>query len=415
MGNTAPISCDYSFNWENIECTSENALPAREGHSGVFYNNSLYFFGGIQDCSATQNNNDDENDEVLYPTSCMNDMYQYDIQENKWHKINCTGEIPSPRSGFVSAVLNDQLFVYGGLDPLYGWLNDGFTYNFQTKNWQKVNFSGCLPSPRDKIGYANLDDNKLVFFGGFGPQEIELEEGEEETATFGWFNDSFIFDSSNHSWTKLSCNGDLPTPRAAAGVTIVRRPKQILQSSNSDNSQTLPEFQETGESIPFLYVMGGRDNQGSRTNDVFSLDLQSYTWEKHACRGTAPIGRSFHSCVTVNDKLFIFGGTTPTNQVINDIHILDTRAASQHAWIQPKDQNLDISKQPSPRAFHATITANENDDVIVYVHGGTSKLDNETGEHQNLCPTLWKINLCELLVSSSLYFNLLIICFQLPL
>lgn len=394
MGNTAPISCDFSFDWENLDSTTGTVLPPREGHCGVFHNNSLYFFGGIQDCSAEQNDVDGETGEVLFPTSCMNDLYQYDIQKKEWQQINCTGDIPSPRSGFVASILDGELFVYGGLDPLYGWLNDGFKYNFGTKIWQKVNFTGSPPTPRDKIGFANLSDNKLIIFGGFGPQDVEMEEGEEEedgAATFGWFNDTFIFDSSNNSWTKLDCSGEIPTPRAASGVTIVNRPKQVQTAAGDANS--LAQFQESGDPIQYLYVMGGRDNQGSRTNDVFSLDVSSLTWEKHTCRGTAPVGRSFHSCVSINDKLFIFGGTTSANQVISDIHILDTRASSAHAWIQPKDQNLDISKQPNPRAFHATITTNENDDTFVYVHGGTSKLDNETGEHQNLCPTLWRINL----------------------
>jgi len=130
----------------------------------------------------------------------------------------------------------------------------------------------------------------------------------------------------------------------------------------------------------------------SRTYDVHSLELSSLTWTKQNCRGTPPPGRSFHSCVAAFDKLFIFGGANTEHKVLNDIHILDTRAESQHAWIQPKDCNRNLAKQPAARAFHATITTTKGD-LCMYVHGGTSQLDAETGAHLSLCDSLWKINL----------------------
>mmetsp|Transcript_15302 Transcript_15302/g.19428 ORF Transcript_15302/g.19428 Transcript_15302/m.19428 type:complete len:410 (-) Transcript_15302:26-1255(-) len=392
MGNTAPISCDLAFNWEQVTNSTGTTLPAREGHGGVQYNGSLYIFGGIQDCSARPVEPGEEEEE--FPSACMNDLYQFDIEKNEWKLLECKGEIPSPRSGFISAVLNNQLFIFGGLDPLYGWLNDGFIMNFETKTWKKLTFTGDVPSPRDKIGFTTLSKNKLIIFGGFGPQELELEEGEEETATFGWFNETFTFDVTTSTWTRLKCSGELPTPRAAAGVALIQRPKQ--KRAEQTGEQKMPQFTEEGEPQNYLYVMGGRDNQGSRTNDLFSLELSSNTWEKQNCRGTAPAARSFHTCVAANDKLLVFGGANVNHMVLNDIHILDTRATSQHAWIQPKDSNLDPLKQPEPRAFHATISTIVEGAAYTYVHGGTGKLDAETGEHQNLCQSLWRINLSPL-------------------
>lgn len=39
--------------------------------------------------------------------------------------------------------------------------------------------------------------------------------------------------------------------------------------------------------------------------------------------GTPPLPRDSHSCTTVGDNLFVFGGTDGVNP-LNDLHILDT-------------------------------------------------------------------------------------------
>lgn len=40
-------------------------------------------------------------------------------------------------------------------------------------------------------------------------------------------------------------------------------------------------------------------------------------------QGTLPVPRDSHSCTTVGDKLFVFGGTDG-NIPLKDLHILDT-------------------------------------------------------------------------------------------
>ena len=80
MGNASPMSCQYPFDWDTIEKSNGTVLPGREGHSAVHYKGSLYYFGGIQDCVPSLNQQRfDGEEEDEYPTACMNDLYQYNI------------------------------------------------------------------------------------------------------------------------------------------------------------------------------------------------------------------------------------------------------------------------------------------------------------------------------------------------
>lgn len=62
------------------------------------------------------------------------------------------------------------------------------------------------------------------------------------------------------------------------------------------------------------------------------------TWSQPALKGFPPNPRDGHSCTTVRDNLFVFGGTDGKN-LLNDLHVLDTSEPSslsswlfQHYW-----------------------------------------------------------------------------------
>lgn len=82
----------------------------------------------------------------------------------------------------------------------------------ETSTWQQIK-AGVGASARDKLAAATVN-NKIYFFGGFGPKlaenldstaeqdsddgfedEDDDNEDEEPMAEFGWFNDLFSFDT----------------------------------------------------------------------------------------------------------------------------------------------------------------------------------------------------------------------------
>ena len=54
-----------------------------------------------------------------YGESCnlLNDTWSLNVSARKWTKLQCTGSIPSPRSGHAAVLIGDIMYVFGGSAP----------------------------------------------------------------------------------------------------------------------------------------------------------------------------------------------------------------------------------------------------------------------------------------------------------
>ncbi|XP_022850490.1 nitrile-specifier protein 5 isoform X3 [Olea europaea var. sylvestris] len=80
-----------------------------------------------------------------------------------------------------------------------------------------------------------------------------------------------------------------------------------------------------------LYLFGGYGKDRCQTNQVHVFDTVNMTWSEPLMKGILPTPRDSHSCTTIGDNLFVFGGTDG-KKPLNDLHILDT---SSNMWISP--------------------------------------------------------------------------------
>jgi hypothetical protein len=53
-----------------------------------------------------------------------NDTWSFDISTRKWTELQCTGSIPSPRSGHAAALIDDVMYVFGGFTMDKTYLDD---------------------------------------------------------------------------------------------------------------------------------------------------------------------------------------------------------------------------------------------------------------------------------------------------
>lgn len=81
-------------------------------------------------------------------------------------------------------------------------------------------------------------------------------------------------------------------------------------------------------------------------------------------KGTLPVPRDSHSCTTVGDNLFVFGGTDGSRP-LNDLYILDT---SSNTWIFPSVRG----DGPEPREGHSAALIGKR----LFIFGGCGKSDN---------------------------------------
>lgn len=103
---------DQSFKcaWEEVRNAGPWPSP-RDGHTMCALSSADT--GDQQSTAATCRmilfgGNGQQNDEK------MNDTWIFDSESHRWHELNCTGDIPSPRSYHTAHVIDSCLFVVGG-------------------------------------------------------------------------------------------------------------------------------------------------------------------------------------------------------------------------------------------------------------------------------------------------------------
>ncbi|OQV17322.1 Multiple epidermal growth factor-like domains protein 8 [Hypsibius exemplaris] len=91
---------------------------ARAGHTSVFFNQTIWSFGG-------------------YDSSKAVDRFDgYLVNTGLWSPGESISEmVPSARYLHTAVLINDTIFIYGGFDAAGAVLNEFWSYNFTTKIW----------------------------------------------------------------------------------------------------------------------------------------------------------------------------------------------------------------------------------------------------------------------------------------
>ena len=72
----------------------------------------------------------------------------------------------------------------------------------------------------------------------------------------------------------------------------------------------------------FIWTFGGFD--GKRVVDVIEMcDIKTGEWKTLNVKMTSP--REYSRAVVVNDKIWIIGGMSPTNEPVKEVEIIDTK------------------------------------------------------------------------------------------
>ena len=63
----------------------------------------------------------------------FNDTWSFNISTRKWTELQCTGSIPSIRTGHDAVLIEDVMYVFGGLAPNKTILGDLSALNLSSK------------------------------------------------------------------------------------------------------------------------------------------------------------------------------------------------------------------------------------------------------------------------------------------
>ena len=189
---------------------------------------------------------------------------------------------------------------------------------------------GSLPSRRDKLcGWVY--ENKLYFFGGFGPSLYDdpsylKEDGvwtpdhsaNGSQMTRGWNNQVIVFDLDTLRWSSVATRGPRPLPRAAMAATII------------------------GHRV---FIFGGR-HDSTRRADMNCLDVKTLEWTGELIpppESPRPSGRSWSALSVIDDHLlFLYGGYDQNSTPLNDGFLYNV---DERRWT-PLPDLPDLSRLP---------------------------------------------------------------------
>ena len=134
--------------------------PHRCFHTMQTIGGKIYLYGGFFNNQLPKN---------LSLASLAPKMYIYDPNTEIWMTQEASGEmLPLGIGDSASAIMNDNLYVYGGCD-LYGNVTDGL-YRFDTKSLSWYKLSPCnsehAPVKIRGCGLVAFGDRYLGVFGG---------------------------------------------------------------------------------------------------------------------------------------------------------------------------------------------------------------------------------------------------------
>ena len=265
------------------------------------------------------------------------------------------GDFPKRSSGGCAAVIDDNLFLFGGTHHNEAASNSLYELNLRTKIWKNRSneASGEKPSGRNKLG-CWMKDNEIIYFGGYGHPpanpliiigDFEFRNASRESDGdiddgFGWNNHLFSLDTVNMQWKQPKCSGDIPCPRAAFAST------QVGMKG---------------------YLFGGR-YRDERRNDLFMINLECYRWSVVQPKGKiCPQARSWTVLTPVNNEhLFLYGGLDNNDCELKDIWLYNVKLES---WTELPNMSKKLGSL-SRRVWHSANATNTPGEVRVF--GGST-------------------------------------------
>ena len=264
-----------------------------KGHSIDFYNECLYVFGIP------------ENDE--------NDLFKFDLNTHIWSKINSDDYNPEGRLNHKSAIFNNQIFIFFGINSTNHAQSSALIYNFNTNSWKKINLSEdmylygsssilinnflyfFLGIPKNSVKFVNLESNSLEILTVSSPTKFPYARKnhlsyllENEIYIFGgvtytniYLNDIWKFNIDKLEWI------------------------EIIPSGN------IPEARELMSSFSFLglgFLMFGGRNDANVFSDLLFYSTLLNSWVNYTPSSLSSESRYGSCMASIDTRIFIIGG-----------------------------------------------------------------------------------------------------------
>ncbi|GAM18019.1 hypothetical protein SAMD00019534_011940 [Acytostelium subglobosum LB1] len=346
-------------------------IEARWGHASISTGRKIYVFGG--------------QGESLYSS-----LSAYDPYTSVWNELHTLGKAPSSRYGHSATLINTSdnnnnptmVMIFGGRNNKK-YLNDLYCLNLNTMSWSTFHFDKVEPDAR--AGHTctfvpgavttsgGSSCNRLVLFGGChsskylrSPYVLELPrsqndtirwvkpttrgsgpggrtghtanhvKGTENVVIFGGydgkrsFNDIYIFNLRDYSWSKVNAGGISPSPRNGHTANAVGN--------------------------KYLVVHGGC-NEANFLNDVHILDMERWCWLPQPSITGLTLFTRFHHTSNLLDsgEMVVYGGCS-SGVLYSDMCSLDLTCLMDTApHVQSSQSSSQQQQQQQPSTTATTL------------------------------------------------------------
>lgn len=236
-----------------------------------------------------------------------------------------------------------EIYIYGGLSnpskhKEFKIFDDFWRFSLQAQRWELINVIDLTPPPLagHTMTYIRNDDKDYLLLIGGLSSNVD--------------HNVWLFSITESTWTMLATRG--PMPHTIFGHTTV------YHDTNS-----------------VCYVFGGYQYEKGKviiSNKLFAFDLLRLQWielppftELNRPSELLPRARAFHSAISTNNYMLIFGGRTfPSNAT--DLLIAYVYKCNQ--WIRLTEDINFIGNLP--KSTYAQAAAVDSDAGSVYIVGG---------------------------------------------
>ncbi|KAG2313277.1 hypothetical protein Bca52824_024834 [Brassica carinata] len=215
-----------------------------------------------------------------------NQVHVFDLERQIWTEPVIRGVPPSPRDGHSCTTVEDNLFVFGGSDGKQ-YLNDLHVLDTSSHTWKCLEASGEGPDTREAHS-AKCVGKYIVIFGGSG----KVPGLDDEV----FFNDLYVLCTETVMWKRAPTTGMRPFARDGHTFSVWKKK---------------------------FIVVGGEDFDGNYLSDVHSIDAETFEWKQLKTSGQVLTPRAGHVAVVAKGNLFVFGGFRDSQNLYNDLYVLD--------------------------------------------------------------------------------------------
>ena len=149
FGHDCGISVNKTTGWKMVSPPGVG-FQARAGHSGVFMEtlNRLYVFGGSS------------------LNGLLGELIYFSFSSNIWEMVPRTSPWPEARHGHAMAVVENHIFIYGGIVGNDQYSDELWEYDINSMNWRMVGLGCVRPAGVTSHTLTVVDDKFLYLFGG---------------------------------------------------------------------------------------------------------------------------------------------------------------------------------------------------------------------------------------------------------